>query len=46
MGSEFSMRRDWKPPGFSYFTDLRQTKCAKKILKTVLKNRLKTKETT
>jgi hypothetical protein len=33
-------------PDISYFTDLRQTRGAKKTPKTVLKTRLKTKETT
>jgi hypothetical protein len=32
--------------GISYFTDLRQTKAVKKIPKTVMKTRLKTKEST
>jgi hypothetical protein len=45
MGSEYSLRRDWKLPGISYFTDLRQTSYAKNIPKTVLKTILKTKET-
>jgi hypothetical protein len=36
----------WKLPDISYFTDLRQNRCAKNISKTVLKTRLKTKETT
>jgi hypothetical protein len=42
MRSEYSMRRDWKFPGISYLTDLRQTICAKNIPKTVLKTKLKT----
>jgi hypothetical protein len=46
MGSEYCLRRDWKLPGISYFTDLRQTRCSQKIPKTVLRTRLKTKETT
>jgi hypothetical protein len=46
MESEYSLKRHWKLPGISYFTDLRQTSCAKNIPKTFLKTRLKTKETT
>jgi hypothetical protein len=38
--------RTWKFPGISYLTDLRRTRGAKKIHKTVLKTRLRTKETT
>jgi hypothetical protein len=35
-------RTDLKLPVTSYFTDLRPSRCAKKISKTVLKTRLKT----
>jgi hypothetical protein len=38
--------RTWKFSSISYFTDLRQTRDDKKIPKTVLKTKLKTKETT
>jgi hypothetical protein len=40
------LERTWKFPDISYFTDLRQTRGAKKVPKIVLKTRLKTKETT
>jgi hypothetical protein len=46
MGSEYSLRRDWKLPGISYLTDLRRNRCAKNIPKTELKTRFKTKEIT
>jgi hypothetical protein len=39
-------KRTWKFPGICYFPDLRQTSGAENIPKTVLKTRLKTKETT
>jgi hypothetical protein len=38
--------KTWKLPGISYFTNLRQTRDATKIPKTVFKFRLDTKETT
>jgi hypothetical protein len=38
--------KSWKFPDIPYFADLRQTRGAKKIPETVLKTRLKTKETT
>jgi hypothetical protein len=44
--SEYFLRQTWKFQEISYFTDLRQPGGAKKYLKTVLKTRLKTKETT
>jgi hypothetical protein len=44
--SELEIRTDLEVSEISYFTDLRQTRGAKKIPKTVLKTRLKTKETT
>jgi hypothetical protein len=31
MGSEYSLKRDWKFPEMSYFIDLRQTRCANNI---------------
>jgi hypothetical protein len=40
---EIGVLRTWKFSGIFYFTDLRQTREAKKISKTVLKTRLKTK---
>jgi hypothetical protein len=40
-----SWERTWKFPGISYFTDMRRTRDAKNIPKTVLKTRLETKET-
>jgi hypothetical protein len=48
MRSEYSLRWDLEAsnPEISYLTDLRQTRDAKNIPKTVLKIRLKTKETT
>jgi hypothetical protein len=36
----------WKFPGILYFSDLRQTRCARKISKPVLETTLITKETT
>jgi hypothetical protein len=39
-------KRTWELPDISYFIDLRPTGDDKKIPKTVLKTRLKTKETT
>jgi hypothetical protein len=41
----FQRKRTWKFPDISYFEDLRQTRSAKKIPKTVMKTRLKIKET-
>jgi hypothetical protein len=43
MGSELTMTLDLE---ISYYTDLRQTRGDKTILKTVLNTRLKNKETT
>jgi hypothetical protein len=40
----YYLKRTWKFPGISYFNDLRQTRSAKKIPKTVLKTRLKIKD--
>jgi hypothetical protein len=37
--------KTWKFPGISYFSDLRQTRCAEKISKPVLETTLFTKET-
>jgi hypothetical protein len=42
----FLEKRTWKFPDISYFTDLRQTRSAKKIPRTVLKTRLKPEEAT
>jgi hypothetical protein len=36
----------WKFPGIFYFSDLRQIRCGRKILKPVLETTLITKETT
>jgi hypothetical protein len=46
MGSEYSLRTDLEVSRHFYFTDFKQTRGAKKLPKTVLKTRLKTKETT
>jgi hypothetical protein len=43
--SEYSLRTDLEVPDISYFTDFRQTRGAKKIPKTDLNIKLKTKET-
>jgi hypothetical protein len=42
---EISVGRTWKFLDLSYFTDLKQTRGGKKIPKTVLKTRFKTKKT-
>jgi hypothetical protein len=46
--SEHEIRVLWtcKLPGISYFTEMREKSEAKKIQKTVLRTRLKTKEST
>jgi hypothetical protein len=46
MGPDLAMRSDLKVSRLFLFTDLTQTRGNKKIPKTVLKTRLKTKETT
>jgi hypothetical protein len=46
MGSDITMRRTWEFPDISYYTDLRKTRGDKKIPKTVLKTKPRTKETT
>jgi hypothetical protein len=43
---QLKIRRTWQFPDITYFTDLIHTKDAKKIPKTVLKTRHKTKEIT
>jgi hypothetical protein len=45
-GIRVFLEETWKLPDIFNCTDLRQTRCAKNIPKTILKTRLKTKETT